>query len=280
MPIELTCTSFSFPTLTFEKSLRLIALLEIPRFDVGAHLGGGHVDPAEVEADPAGVAERIKRAAGEAGIEASDFFPTFGHGFRDRPVNAVASQVRQENARRLRAIVECASAIGARGITLLPGVVWPELGQARSFDVSVAALRELVPIARDRGLRLSVEAHVESVAEAPVDAARLCDEVPGLQLTLDYSHFLALGYSPGDVHPLLKHTGHFHARQAAPGRLQASIKDGTLNFPDLVGRLKAGGYGGDVCIEYTWQEWRDCWRQDVVSESVILRDLILPVLAG
>lgn len=280
MPIELTCTSFSFPQLSFEKSLRLIALLEIPRFDVGAHVGGGHIEPAEVEASPAAVAERIKRAAGEAGLEASDFFPTFGHGFRDRPVNAVGRQVRDENVKRLRAIVECAQEIGAKGITLLPGVVWPELGQARSFELSVAALRELVPIARDRGLRLSVEAHVESVAEAPADAARLCEEVPGLQLTLDYSHFLALGYSPSDVHPLIRHTGHFHARQAAPGRLQASIKDGTLNFPDLFGRLKATGYGGDVCIEYTWQEWRDCWRQDVVSESVILRDLIRPVLAG
>jgi sugar phosphate isomerase/epimerase len=280
MPIELTCTSFSFPTLSFEKSLQLIALLEIPRFDVGAHLGGGHIDPVTVEADPGAVAERIRRAAGEAGLEASDFFPTLGHGFRDRPVNAIEARVRTENATRFRAIVECAAGIGAKGITLLPGVVWPELGQARSFEQSVAALRELLPVARDRGLRLSVEAHLESVAEAPADAARLCEEVPGLQLTLDYSHFLALGYSTGDVHPLLRYAGHFHARQAAPGRLQASIKDGTLNFPDLVGRLKAGGYAGDVCIEYTWQDWRDCWRQDVVSESVILRDLIRPVLAG
>jgi sugar phosphate isomerase/epimerase len=259
--INLTCTSFSFPKLSFERSLKLIALLEIPRYDVGAHLGGGHIEPAEVEANPGAV-------------------PTLGHGFRDRPVNAADADLRRQNLARFRAIVECSAQVGAKGITLLPGVVWPELGRERSFDLSAEALRELVPIARDRGLRLSVEAHMESIAESPREAAQLCDEVPGLQLTLDYSHFLALGYSPSDVHPLLKHAGHFHARQAAPGRLQASAKDGTLNFPDLVGRLKAGGYAGDVCVEYTWQDWRDCWRQDVVSESIILRDQIVPVIAG
>src|SRR5207245_2230932 len=145
--------------------------------------------------------------------------------------------------------------VGAKGITLLPGVIWPELGHERSFELAVTGLRELVPIANDRGLRLSIEAHVESVAESPELARRLCDAVAGLRLTLDYSHFLTLGYSPSDVHALLPLAGHFHARQAAPGRLQASAKDGTLNFPDLVGRLTALGYDGDVCLEYTWQEW-------------------------
>jgi sugar phosphate isomerase/epimerase len=278
--MKLTCTSFSFPALSFERSLQAIALLEIPRYDVGAHEGGSHIQPSEVEVDPAGVAERIRRAADAAGLEASDFFPTFGHGFRDRPVNTPDPAVRAQNMDRFRAIVDCAARIGARGITLLPGVIWPELGREKSFQLSLTGLRELLPIAQDRGLRLSVEAHMESVAESPRAAAQLCDELPDLRLTLDYSHFLALGYSPSDVHPLLKHAGHFHARQAAPGRLQASAKDGTLNFPDLVGRLKAQGYQGDVCIEYTWQDWRDCWRQDVMSESVILRDLIRPVIEG
>ena len=278
--MNLTCTSFSFPLLSFERSLQAIALLEIPRFDVGAHEGSSHIQPSEVEANPGAVADRVKRAADAAELEASDFFPTFGHGFRDRPVNAPDAAVRAQNVARFRAIVDCAARIGAKGVTLLPGVIWPDLGREKSFQLSLTGLRELLPIASDRGLRLSVEAHMESVAESPRAAQQLCDELPDLRLTLDYSHFLALGYSPSDVHPLLTYAGHFHARQAAPGRLQASAKDGTLNFPDLVGRLKAQGYVGDVCLEYTWQDWRECWRQDVMAETVMLRDLILPVIRG
>jgi sugar phosphate isomerase/epimerase len=272
-------TSFSFPLLSFERSLQAIALLEIPRFDVGAHEGASHIQPSEVEASPAVVADRIRRAADGAGLTASDFFPTFGHGFRDRPVNTPDPLTQAANQHRFQAIVACARAIGASGITLLPGVVWPELGQERSMELSVAVLRELVPIAHDTGLRLSVEAHLESVAESPALAGELCASVPGLQLTLDYSHFVAGGHSVESVHPLVAHAGHFHARQAGPGRLQAGSKDGSLDFADIVRRLRAADFRGDVCVEYTWQEWRDCWHQDVVSESLVLRDLLRPLLA-
>jgi sugar phosphate isomerase/epimerase len=272
--VELTCTSFSFPLLSFERALQAIALLEIPRYDVGAHEGASHIQPSEVEADPARAAARIHHAAAVAGLHAADFFPTFGHGFRDRPVNAVEPAVRAANLGRFRAIVTCARAIGAPGITLLPGVIWDDLGPERSFDLAVEALRELLAVAHDAGLRLSVEAHLESVAESPPLARRLCDEVPGLKLTLDYSHFVAGGHAPQDVHQLIPYAAHFHARQAGPGALQAGSRDGSLDFVDIVGRLKAAGYNGDLCVEYTWQEWRDCWHQDVVSESIVLRDLL------
>ena len=279
MANELTCTSFSFPLLSFERSLQAIALLEIPKVDVGAHEGASHIQPSEVEADPVAVADRIRRAAEAARLTVSDFFPTFGHGFRDRPVNTPDPLTRGSNATRFKAIVQCASAIRAGGITLLPGVVWPELGPERSFDLSVSALTELLPIAGDEGLRLSVEAHLESVAESPTLAGQLCEAVPGLKLTLDYSHFVAGGHSAESVHPLVRHAGHFHARQAGPGRLQAGAKDGSLDFADIVGRLQGSGYVGDLCVEYTWQEWRDCWHQDVVSESIVLRDQLRALLA-
>ena len=47
--MELTCTSFSFPLLSFERALQAIALLDIPRFDVGAHEGASHIQPSDVE---------------------------------------------------------------------------------------------------------------------------------------------------------------------------------------------------------------------------------------
>ena len=44
-------------------------------------------------------------------------------------------------------------------------------------------------------------------------------------------------------------------------------------------RLAEVGYGGRICVEYTWQEWRGCNTQDVVSESIILRDQLRSYLA-
>ena len=276
--MELSCTSFSFPLLSFEDAVRLIALIDLPNVDVGAHQGGPHVQPAEVEEDPQGVAERIRRATCQAGLGVSDFFATFGDGFRDRPANSLSAAEREANVRRFRAMVQTSRAIGAKGITLLPGVIWDEIGPARSFDVAVTEFRRLLPIAHDAGLRLSVEAHLESVIEPPERALAFVQAVPGVQLTLDYSHFIANGYEMADVDPLVGYAGHVHARQARRGFLQAGHRDGTLDFPRIVAKLKAAGYREDVCIEYTWQEWRGTNNVDVLMETVLLRDLLRPLL--
>ena len=280
MAVELTCTSFSFPLLSFEDACKVISLLCIPAVDLGAHAGGGHLEPEAIEADPAATIDRVQRALAAADLRAADLFPTFGHGFRDRPVNAPDAATRQANRRRFESFVALATAVQAPGITLLPGVPWDELGADGSFDLSAQTLREYVDIAGSAGLRLSVEPHLESIVEAPERALELVERVPGLKLTLDYSHFLAQGIEPQRVHPLVPSAGHFHARQAAPGRLQAPASEGTLDFLDIVDRLKQANYDGYLCVEYTWQTWRDCNTLDVISESILLRDKLLQYIAA
>lgn len=278
--MELSCQSFSFPLLPFERSVQLIGLLEIGAVDLGAHLGEPHLQPDAIEADPAGEAERVRRAVGAAGLAVADLFPTFGHGFRDRPVNTPDPALRAANRRRFAALVRLCRLVGCPGITLLPGVVWDDLGPDRSFELAREALGELVADGRDAGLRVSIEAHLESVVEAPERALELVRAVPGLQFTLDYTHFIAAHIPAERVHPLIAHTGHFHARQGAPGRLQTSDAEGTIDFADIVRRLRDARYDGYLCVEYTWQAWRDCNRQDVVSESAILRDKLRGWLAA
>ena len=278
--MQLTCTSFSFPLLPFPKSLQQIALLEIPFVDLGAHADGTHLQPDRIEANPLGEADAVRRAADNAGVRIADLFPTFGQGFRDRPVNSPDPAVRQANRERFQAFVEFCRRAECPGITLLPGVVSDEVGPERSWEIAREALTELVEIGRGAGLRVSVEPHLESVIEQPERALELAQAVPGLQFTLDYSHFVAAGIPPERVHPLVPYSGHFHARQASPGHLQRAHDQGTLDFADIVARLRQAGYTGYLCVEYTWQEWRGCNTQDVVSESILLRDQLRSILAS
>lgn len=278
--MELTCTSFSFPLLPFEKSLKQIALLDIPNVDLGAHGDGTHLQPDQIEADPVGQADAVRRAVDAAGLGIADLFPTFGRGFRDRAVNSPDPEVRRANRKRFDAFVEFCRRVGCPGITLLPGVVWEELGPERSFELSCQALTELVEVGRSAGLRVSIEPHLESVVEQPELALELVKAVPGLQFTLDYSHFISAGIPAERVHPLLPYAGHFHARQAAPGMLQAPHEEGVIDFADIVRRMKEVGYQGRICVEYTWQTWRGCNRLDVLAESAILRDQLRSYLGG
>jgi sugar phosphate isomerase/epimerase len=278
--MELTCTSFSFPRLSFERSLKQIALLDIPNVDLGAHADGRHLRPDRIEADPQREAAAVRRAADEAGIGIADLFPTFGHGFRDRPANTPDRPTRAANRQRFSAFVQFCKHVACPGITLLPGVVWDELGPERSFTLAREALTELVDVGRSAGLRVSIEPHLESVVEQPERALQLVREVPGLQFTLDYSHFIAAGIPAERVHPLIPYAGHFHARQACPGMLQASHDQGTIDFADIVRRLNEARYAGRLCVEYTWQEWRGCNRLDVLSESIMLRDELRSYIAS
>jgi hydroxypyruvate isomerase len=278
--MELTCTSFSFPRLSFERSLQQIALLDIPNVDLGAHATGSHLRPDRIEADPQGEADAVRRATDAAGVGIADLFPTFGRGFRDRAANTPDRGTRDANHQRFGAFVRFCKQAACPGITLLPGVVWDDLGPARSLALAREALTEYVDMGRSAGLRVSIEPHLESIVEAPERALELVQAVPGLQFTLDYTHFIAAGIPVERVHPLIPYAGHLHARQGAPGMLQAPHDQGTIDYADIVRRLHQARYAGRICVEYTWQEWRGCNRLDVVSESVILRDQLRSYIAA
>lgn len=277
----LTCVTFSFSALTFEQAVRLIALLELERVDVDCYMDSHHVPASEVAANPHAAAERIRRATADAGVGVSQLFFTFGRHFADRAANAPDDAIRCENERITRAMVLCARYCGAQGLTTLPGVVWPELGPERSLELAARALRPLVDIAGEAGLSLQVEPHLDSVADTPERARALVAQTPGLRLTLDYSHFLAGGDGPNDIHPLLPLAGHFHARHAARGHLQTQARDSELDFGDIYHRLMTCGYQGDICLEPTPGDgWGGAQAVDVVSEVVQLREVFRSARAG
>ena len=67
------------------------------------------------------------------------------------------------------------------------------------------------------GVVMSVEAHLGSIIPTPQAARRLLDLVPGLTLTLDYTHFTYQGIPDAEVEPLMER-GHPTFTLAAPAR--------------------------------------------------------------
>ena len=278
--MQLAAHSFEFPTLSFANACRVISALEMGAVDVGALKGYAHFDPDEIEANTRGTIESIRSATSSTGLVVSDFFPSFGSGFGARPVNDPDPEVRSANLRRFKAFVEVAGEIGSPGITLLPGVLNPQLGLEGSLELAAVTFQEYLPLAQQAGLRLSFEGHIGSVVDTPELVMELVRRVPGLTVTLDYSHFVAQRVAVEKVHSLIKKTGHVHLRQARPGRVQVGAADGTLDFVDLTRRLQAADYTGYLAIEFTWQDWEGCKNVDNVAESIIIRDALKPLLTS
>ena len=56
------------------------------------------------------------------------------------------------------------------------------------------------------------------------------------------------------------------------GVLQAKFGQGTLNFPAMFATLRAAGYQGWLALEAVHQDYMDTLGDDVITETVALRD--------
>ena len=126
--------------------------------------------------------------------------------------------------------LDYARAAGARHVTTLPGVTFAEEDGATSWARAVEELAWRVEEAGRHGITFGVEPHVGSLTADPQAAAALAQAVPGLTLTVDYTHFIRLGMADAEVEPLLAYASHFHVRGAMPGRLQVAFKDNAIDY--------------------------------------------------
>jgi sugar phosphate isomerase/epimerase len=97
---------------------------------------------------------------------------------------------------------------------------------------------------------------------------------PGLTLTLDYTHFTYQGIPDSRIEALVPHASHFHARGATADRLQAAMKQNVIDYPRVLRAMDRANYQGFVGVEYCWDEWKRSNEVDVLSETILMRDLL------
>ena len=175
--------------------------------------------------------------------------------------------------------VEYAAVCGAKHVSVLPGVYFPEERKADSWARACDELAWRVQHAKEHRITFGVEAHIGSIAPRPRDAQRLLQSVPGLTLTLDYTHFARQGLPDSTVEPLLKSATHFHTRGARKGRLQTGFKDNAIDYGRIIEVMLATGYRGYMGIEYVWIDWEHCNEVDNLSETIRFRDFIRATLS-
>lgn len=279
--IGLACTDNTFRLVEpWESALQMIGLLELERVDVCLMGNRSHLRPENVRDDLPGCARRITAGLESAGLAISDLFCIPWTDFERFAPNHPDDEERDRAWKLFLDMTELAERIDAPGLTMLPGIAWPEESLDASFERARHELGRRAAEARRRGIRFSVEPHVGSIVEKPELARELCVSTDGVELTVDYSHFVFQGYADADIEPLAPFARHVHARGAAPRRMQTPLKESTIDFERMIEVLNATGYAGDIGLEYLWIEWADLDRCDTVSETILLRDRLRAGLAG
>ena len=285
-PLKLACADFAFPLLEHERALDLIAMLDVEGVDLAMMGNRSHVRPEEVRGDLAGWAERLRERLRGRGLELADFFLIPWTDFERMAPNNPDAAERADAAALFRDMLWLAAELDAGGLTLLPGIHWADEAWEDSLARSAQELAWRVEEGRQAGVRVSVEAHVGSVVDTPEKALRLVEHCPGLELTLDYTHFVFQGIPESEIEPMVRHARHFHARAAREGRLQTTLRENTIDYGRVVDVMKETGYDGYVGIEYVWTPGEppggpyDLTNTDNVSETILLRDLLRARIAA
>ncbi|MBP6440222.1 MAG: sugar phosphate isomerase/epimerase [Caldilineaceae bacterium] len=274
MAFRLACADFTFPLLPHDDVLRLVAMLGFEGVDIGLFEGRSHLWPSREFAQLDASAASLKQKLDNLGLAAADVFLQMDPDFTPWAINHPDADRRQHARDWFLRTLDYAAAAGARHVTTLPGVEFPEESVAAFWDRAVAELAWRVEQARRHDLVFGVEAHIGSLAPDPPRALKLAQDVPGLTLTVDYTHFAHQGLPDRAAEPMLAYASHFHVRGAAPGRLQVAFKDNVINYDRVLNVLRERHYQGWLGVEYIWSEWERCNECDNLSETILFRDYL------
>jgi len=265
--MQLSITSWSFPACTLAESIAISKALGIGALDLG-YFYRPALDKGALLADPEAMARKVLELA----IPVPCFFHLFGTAIADRNLADAASLDR--NASEFRSVIRFCRAARIPTIFVLPGVTNPGQGKREAFANSARALSTLVQLAQADGLVLTIEPHVHSYLDSPNLVLELLKEVPGLRLTLDYAHFICMGFTQPQIDVLAPYAAHIHLRQARSGYLQTKLAEGVIDFNAMLGLLRSQGYDRTLAIEYVHQSYMNTVYEDVLTETVAMRDLV------
>jgi len=258
--MRIACSTLLFDNEPLVTACESIAELGFDAVDIGARAGWAHLDPGTL---PGGVEEtldRVESACGAAGVDPVAFNA------------AIADDTDTAPTEQVEALGTLADALGIDAFTL-------GCGGDRDLVDAVDRSRRLAGTARDSAATLTHETHVGCLTEDPTAAHRLVAGVPGLQVTLDPSHFW---YADGAPLPqdcydeLLPHVAHVHVRQAtaAENGVPMEDPDGRVDFERLIERLRDVDYDGVLSVEYIGADGPDDPTARMAADALdYLRDV-------
>jgi sugar phosphate isomerase/epimerase len=266
--MQFSCHTWSFPDLTLAESLATIARMGFRYVDIGSGHGWNVVRAANPATRKEAIAE-LQSDLALFNLKVADFYLMLPR------ISLNDEKQRTTDLQLFKALMPFMQAMQARGITVSSGVVHGE-DDPEAQDRTVASLREMVKMAQAIDVPISIEPHVDSMAQTAEQTLKLIKQVPGLQITLDWAQIIYhKGIKQSDAYELLPHTRHVHVRQANTGRLQTNHDKGKLDLAEMMQALRDAEYAGMVTVELMGANERHGAKAlNPVPEVIALRDAL------
>ena len=124
----------------------------------------------------------------------------------------------------------------------------PSSEQGTPFNEEIDRLRKLIEIASVEGIRVSIATDPGRMTQDPHTAVELCQQVRGLGITYDPSHYIVSG-QPMNVEQMASYIYHVRLRDTSTEAMQVSLGLGENDFAKIIGALEDTGYTQGLTID-------------------------------
>ncbi|WP_234824166.1 sugar phosphate isomerase/epimerase family protein [Bremerella cremea] len=116
------------------------------------------------------------------------------------------------------------------------------------FNEEVEHLREMVAISAKEGIVTSMHTHVGCLSQDCDTIQVLCDNVKGLGITLDPSHFICREDGPKSYDKVLKYVSHVYLRDTRQDAMHVRVGQGEVEYGRLITQLEQSGYNRALTV--------------------------------
>ena len=228
-------SSECFPELSLKGVLQRLVDLEYSNVELALHERGGHIKPSAILEDLDSAVEacrdtyRLTIGGYSVDIEAEG----------DLYYEQFAACCRLAKATKVVSLTAPAAEIGT------------------PFNAEIERLQKLVAIASREGVLVSIKTETGKITQDPDTAVVLCDNVKGLGLTLDPSHYIYGPTAGGNYDQVMKYVYNVHLRDTTKDKLQVRVGQGEIEYSRLITQLERVKYNRALVVHITEMEGTD-----------------------
>jgi len=215
-----------FPQLSLDAAVGRLLDLEFNRVEIAIHESGNQLRPSQVHAN---LEEAIKTCR-----DIHRLTPVAYSVDIDAPED--------EYYKQFASCCKLAKATKVVTVTVRAG----ELGTP--FNAEIERLRELVRIGTLEGVVVGLKTEAGRTTQDPATAAVLCDNVKGLCLTLDPSHYVYGPMAGCEYEQLAKYVCHLQLRDTNKTKLQVRVGQGEIEYGRLITVLSKFKYNRALSV--------------------------------
>jgi hexulose-6-phosphate isomerase len=192
--------------------------------------------------------QEVLDALGQSGLQAAS---VCCHTHWKQTLTHPDEKTREEGLQGVLQTLRDAKAYGTDSILVVPGTVGDDVTYQQAWDRSIAQIKKAVPLAKELGVKISIENVWNNFILSPIEAVKFLDEIgdPIVGWHFDIGNVLRYGWPEHWIPVLGQRINRIHVKEYSTKKMKdegvdCDLTEGTNNWAAIMKALDSIGYTG------------------------------------